>query len=79
MKILKSSKIVITRSESNFDKACDEAYNRAIRIMKIDDCGHSNIKGWDRSSCFIRVIFDKYEQTGGMGGQEYTYAFRAEL
>ena len=24
------------------------------------------------------LFFDKYEQTGGMGGQEYTYAFRAE-
>lgn len=77
-KILKSEQIVVTRRESNFDRACEEAYGRAVVIMGIDDCGHSSVKGWDRSSCCIRVVFDRYEHTGSMVGHEYTYIFRGE-
>jgi hypothetical protein len=78
-KILKSEKIVVTRKESNFDRACEEAYSRAVMIMGIDDCGHSDrVKGWDRSRCHIQVVFERYEHIGSMVGHEYNYIFRGE-
>ena len=78
-KILKREKIIVTRKESNFERACEEAYSRAVMIMGIDDCGHSDcVKGWDRSSCVIRVVFERYEHTGSMVGHEHNYIFRGE-
>lgn len=78
-KILKSEEIVVSRREPNFDRACDDAYNRTVSIFGITDCGHSNrVKDWDRSSCCIRVVFVGYEHTGGMGGHECHYIFRGE-
>jgi len=78
-KILKSEEMVITFEEyPNFDRACTAAYQRALRIMKIDDCGHSPVKGYERSNSCIRVVFERYEHIGGMGGQSYNYYFRAE-
>lgn len=77
--ILKSERIVITRQESNFDRACEAAYGRAVATLGIDDDGHAqNVKGWERSSCYIRVVFEHYEHTGSMSGQTYTYVFRCE-
>lgn len=78
-KILKSEKIVITRREANFDRACDEAYQRAVAMLGIDEDGHANrVKGWERSSCCIRVVFEKYEHIGSMVGHEHNYYFRGE-
>ena len=78
-KVLKSEEIVITRSESHFDRACDAANRRAVMIMGIDDCGHSKkIKGWERSCCSIRVTFKEYQSSSGMGGIEHNYTFLAE-
>lgn len=78
-KILKSKKIYIARKEANFDRTCNEAYDQAIALLGIDDDGHADqIKGWDRSSCYIRVVFEGYQHTGSMGGQEYQYVFRGE-
>lgn len=78
-KTLASKKVTVTRQEANFDRACDEAYDRAVLVFGIDDCGHSaKVKGWDRSSCYVVVTFTSYCQTGGMGGDSYTYEFQAE-
>ncbi len=78
-KILKSEKIVIDRNESNFDRACDEAYNRTVMMLGIDDCGHADkVKGWDRSRCSVRVVFVSYEHYGSMIGHEHRYTFRGE-
>lgn len=79
MKTIASEKITITRRESNFDKACDEAYNRAVMAFGIDDDGHSKrVKAWERSECCIQVTFVSYNQVGGMGGHSYNYEFLAE-
>ncbi|RJQ27123.1 hypothetical protein C4577_02275 [Candidatus Parcubacteria bacterium] len=78
-KILMSKQIVISRRESNFDKACDEAYTMAVSMLGIDDCGHSDcVEDWDRSSCYIRVVFEKYNHIGSMVGHEHKYIFRGE-
>jgi len=78
MKILKSEQIFITRKEANFDRACDEAYTMAAHLLGMTENGHSTIKGWDRSSCSIRVKFVRYEHTGSMVGHTYTYVFLGE-
>jgi hypothetical protein len=75
-KILFEEQFDIIRKESNFDRACEEAYDRAIMLIEIDEDGHSRkIKEWERSSCHISVSFDGYERTGGMGGHTHSYTF----
>lgn len=78
-RILATEKVVVNRRESSFDRACDEAYNLAVMMLGIDDSGHSTrVKKWDRSTCFIRVVFESYEHVGSMGGGSHKYTFRAE-
>ena len=77
-KVLKSEQIVVTRRESNFDRACEEAYRSTCARLGLDEDGYCKVKGWERSTCSIRVVFEKYEHSAGMGGHEYTYIFRGE-
>ncbi len=78
-KILKSEQIIVTRRESNFDRACEEAYRSTCSMLGLDEDGYCNrVMRWERSTCSIRVIFEKYEHSAGMGGHEYTYIFRGE-
>lgn len=76
--ILKSQEIWISRKESNFDRACDAAYDQAIQSFGVDDCGHSRIEGWQRSRCWIQVSFKRYLHVGSMSGHSYQYWFLAE-
>jgi hypothetical protein len=78
MKTLKSEEVFVIRQEANFDKACDEAYDKAISILKIDEDGHSSIPIWHRSSCFVIVSFQEYLHTGSMGSHEHKYIFLVE-
>lgn len=74
MEIGDTINIVITRSETNFDKACDEAYKRAINEFGITIDGHSDkVIGWNRTSCSIKLIFIEYTATFN----EHTYVFCA--
>lgn len=77
-KILKNIPIIVCRSESDFNRACDTAYQRAVGELQIDNDGHSPIKGWSRSACVVRVVFQTYTHTGGMGGHEHVYTFEAQ-
>jgi len=79
MKTIASDKFTNTRKEANFDRACEEAYRYALMVFGIDDSGHSQkLKGWDRSSCCIKVTFLSYSQVGSMGGHDYNYEFLIE-
>lgn len=60
-RIIKQETFLISRSDSNFDKACDSALKEAIYILKIDEDGHSPIEGWERSCCWFDVEFQKYK------------------
>jgi hypothetical protein len=71
-------KIRVVRSgEPNFDRACEEAYNRAVSAFEIDEFGHSADERFPRSSTALMVRFTQYVQTGSMGGQELVYEFDA--
>lgn len=66
--------ISIMRQESNFDRACDAAYQYAIMRFDIDQDGHSSrIRGWERSRCSIEISFVSYIRTGN----EHLYVFNA--
>ena len=54
----------ITRSEANFDRACDEANRSAFYISGIDEDGHSTIPGWERTCCWIELEFLTYKKIG---------------
>lgn len=64
----------VTRNESNFDRACDEAYRIAIMKCRIDEDGHSDIVGWERSCCWIEMEFIKYIRIG----RDHIYTFEAK-
>jgi len=71
-------KIRVTRSgEPNFDRACEEAYRRAVSEFGIDEFGYPADKRFDRSSSSLEVQFVQYTHTGSMGGQELVYEFYA--
>lgn len=76
-KILKTKEIIVTRSETNFDKACDTAAKLAYILFDVDDCGHSSIEGWSRSSCCIELKFISYKAEFGMVGCSHYYTFEA--
>lgn len=70
--------IVVTGQESNFDRACDAAYNIALSMFGIDDYGHSNnVEGFQRSTDVIVVEFKSYKCVGSMVGHEHQYMFKA--
>lgn len=72
--------IHITRREPNFDRACEEAYRRALVMFGCDDYGHlRKVPNFDRSSDCIVVEFHSYRHIGGMGGQEFQYEFHASV
>ena len=77
---LHTTQITVTRSESNFDRACDAAYERTLMKFGINEDGHSDtIKDFCRSTDSIHVAFKGYERIGGMGGQEHIYNFTASV
>lgn len=76
-KILKTKEIIITRVEANFDRACDAASRLSSDLFDIDDCGHSSIEGWMRSSCWVEIKFISYEASFSMAGGNHRYVFEA--
>jgi len=74
MNIGETIDIVITRTESGFDRACDSAYKTALSRFGINEDGHSNrVTGWERSSCYIEVNSLRYIRTNN----EHNYLFLA--
>lgn len=69
--------IVVRRSEVNFDKACEEAYEIALIKFGIDENGHARDKNFPRSESSLHVQSVVFEHIGGMGGQSYMYRFIA--
>lgn len=65
--------INVTRSETNFDKACDSAYSIAVRMFQIDEDGNSPIEGWERCCCSIQIEFKGYVRSGC----QHVYSFTA--
>jgi hypothetical protein len=73
--VLMERNVEVHRSESSFDRACDEAYQFAVRAFGIDQDGHTSIvPGWERSQCEIELTFTKYTRTNN----SHTYQFRAK-
>ena len=70
--------IQVSRTEANFDRACDMAYRMALVRFDCDDCGHlNNVEDSQRSTDSVEVEFKSYRHSGGMGGQNITYIFEA--
>ena len=70
--------IVVTRTESNFDRACERAYFLALDIFGHDEFGSFLfVENSHRSEDSIKVKFLKYNITGGMMGVIHSYKFEA--
>ncbi len=68
--------IVVTREESNFDRACDSAYRQALSKFQIDEDGYSQIvQGWEKYTCCIEIEFKNYVRTGC--NHHYTFVAKA--
>lgn len=59
--------------EVGIQQASDTAYIR----FGFDDCGHADVKGWERSCCSVVVEFEGLRMSGGMGGCNYDLTFKA--
>ncbi len=71
-------RILVTRKEANFDRACDEAYRQAIGAFEVDESGHIiNVEGAERSDHGMFVEFDSYQVSGSMVGIVHYYSFEA--
>lgn len=70
--------ILVSRTEANFDRACDEACRGALSRFRFDGDGYAlNVKGYDRSRHGLVVEFRSFRKHAGMGGQECVYVFEA--
>lgn len=74
--IIATEDIMIHRTESSFDRACDEAYRSSIHRFGIDSDGHSErLKEWERSCCRIDIDFINYKRIGEM----HLYNFKVSV
>ena len=68
--------VPITRTEANFDRASDTAYQYALSLFGCNDDGYlTNVRDSVRSTDSIVVAFVSYQRSGGMTGQEHLYCF----
>lgn len=66
--------IVIERQEACFDRACDEAYRRAIDLFGIDEDGHSTrLRLWETFNSWLEVALVMYTRVGS----SHVYNFKA--
>jgi hypothetical protein len=63
----------------DFGDACTDAYRRALLEFGINEDGHSEKVDFVRSTDSIVVKFEEFRMSGGMGGQEYTFTFKAAI
>lgn len=75
-----SKRVTVTESgpyAGSFDRACARARGDAVCALGGEDgSGHMlNVNGWDRSSCYIEVIFIGMKMILDMGGVCYVYSF----
>lgn len=75
-KILFSKTFSVVRSESNFDRACEMAMKMAIQYCGIDEDGHCDIEGYERSCCGVQVYFINLRMYGWV---ECCYEFECAL
>lgn len=77
-KIRDEINIFVKRKETNFDRACEEAYYQACKKFGVDDCGNcNNIQDWDCSTDMIVIKFQRYEHYATTIGHNYIYHFYA--
>ena len=71
--------VVVHLQECNFDRACKKAYREADRKFGgFEEDGHlTNVDGFERSCCDVRVRFLSYEHVGCMAGHTFSYIFEA--
>lgn len=70
--------IYVSRQESNFDRACDSAYQQALVFFEIDKDGHcGKVENYERSNSSVHIRFKSYETSGGMSGIAHNYVFEA--
>jgi len=66
--------VIVSRQETGFDRACDEAFRRAVIHFGIDTDGHSTrLEEWARFDSWLEVSFKDYTRLG----HEHLYTFEA--
>jgi len=77
MRITDVEKFTVSRSESNFDRACESAYGIAIATFEINEAGYSDRADLDfqRTTDELVVRFTGYTYTGSMAGKHHKYEF----
>ena len=70
--------ITITRKESGFDRACEEAYDLALITFGYDDYGSLlNVDDSHRSEDSVELKLLAFTISGNMVGVTYFYKFEA--
>lgn len=73
-KIGQKEEIRIFRQEAGFDRACEDAYTRALIRFGMDEDGYATrVDGWERTTCSIRLCFTGY----AMHDSNHVYSFLA--
>ena len=76
MKVLYKTDFIVSRKESNFDRACEEALKHALIILGADEDGYlKKVEGWERSTDSIEINFIRLSMMGGFMGWSYCYEF----
>ena len=71
-------RILIIRSDANFDRACDAAMQEALSDFGVDEDGHfNNVQEAERSTHSIEIEFKEYKMSGSMSGWSHQYEFVA--
>ena len=70
-------RVKIVRTEADFDRACEAAYERA-KFMVSED-GHPYDNRFSRNGFTLNVDFVGYTHTASMSGHEIVYRFKAYL
>ena len=76
IRINEKIEFVISRGDSNFDRACDSANMRFFFMLGADDYGHmKNVDGFDRSLDYIEITFISYVAIHSMVEVSHQYKF----
>lgn len=80
MTVLAEETFMVTRTEANFDRACDSALKQALDLFEVEEDGYwHSIPGVDRPTCSVVVDFVKYRHVGTMMGSIHEYSFDARV
>jgi hypothetical protein len=70
----------VTRSEADFDRACDSAMTLVLGMFGCNEAGHLNhVEDSQRSCDSVEMKFESYIREASMVGHSHVYTFKARV